>query len=643
MANNSYQINFSDSVKNNNGGVGIYVPEQQSVSVSNLTLIGRNWPGYAQAIDQNFLYLLENSASSSAPDNAVEGQLWYDSAHQVLKVRNGLSAWIPVNGVWQVSATSTGDFPSDQGSPKPGDIWVNTLTDELKIYNGNTWILVGPTTTTGTKNGAYPTILVDNAEQPHSVIIMYLNDVAVEIIAKEAFKPNPIISGFNYLNIGVNLNSSISSNTPIFSGLTTVASSLQQVSTAGLIQTVSGNSFIRNDINQSINGQFVINDDNGLKIGKSTSTVIIEKSFDKAVFTNAWFGGQFVFKTFDTNKKIHQILTINGYTSTGTVGINQINPQKELDVNGSGNITNQLFVNYSTSSDYPAYQSTKFIVGGGSSLAGNVNIGSSLYVSSTSTFVGTSTFRSTILSANSNSNIGSTLIPFNQIYAKEIGKDDAATYTTIYHGVLKGSANSLTTATNFSLNGVIASQSPVPFDGTQRNLSMTTTVTVKLIKDLASYPIGSIFAGSTQLIPLSSDLIPIYTAGAVDRTVGIYNVTKGSFLGDVLPKLTPPGTLAPYAGTVLPKDLNGNLTWVWCDGAAYDTGNQLYSALYKVIGTTYGSYTSGASYFLVPNLNGPTTTTNSGGDGPFNLYTTSTVGVANQSVPSRGIRYIIKL
>ena len=76
----------------------------------------------------------------------------------------------------------------------------------------------------------------------------------------------------------------------------------------------------------------------------------------------------------------------------------------------------------------------------------------------------------------------------------------------------------------------------------------------------------------------------------------------------------------------------------------YFINNLQYTALYSAIGTTYGGYTVGSSnYFLVPNLNGSSIISGDGGDGPFSMYTTSTIGAASRSIPSVGIKYIIKL
>jgi hypothetical protein len=67
-AKNSYPITVADNTKFNGVGTG------------NLTLLGRNYPGYGQVLAENFIRVLENSASSVPPVNPIEGQLWFDTS-----------------------------------------------------------------------------------------------------------------------------------------------------------------------------------------------------------------------------------------------------------------------------------------------------------------------------------------------------------------------------------------------------------------------------------------------------------------------------------------------------------------------------------------------------------------------------------
>lgn len=53
---------------------------------TSLALPGRNYAGYGQALDTNFVHLAENFASPTPPVNALRGQLWYNTNNATLYV-----------------------------------------------------------------------------------------------------------------------------------------------------------------------------------------------------------------------------------------------------------------------------------------------------------------------------------------------------------------------------------------------------------------------------------------------------------------------------------------------------------------------------------------------------------------------------
>jgi len=53
---------------------------------SSLGLPGRNYAGYGQTLDTNFVHILENFASNTAPANPLTGQLWFNTNSNILYV-----------------------------------------------------------------------------------------------------------------------------------------------------------------------------------------------------------------------------------------------------------------------------------------------------------------------------------------------------------------------------------------------------------------------------------------------------------------------------------------------------------------------------------------------------------------------------
>lgn len=70
----AYRVDYFDSTK-----PSIIVQDGTLNKDTHVTLVGKNWYGYGEAMAENLLHLLENFASATAPDEskAVAGQLWF--------------------------------------------------------------------------------------------------------------------------------------------------------------------------------------------------------------------------------------------------------------------------------------------------------------------------------------------------------------------------------------------------------------------------------------------------------------------------------------------------------------------------------------------------------------------------------------
>ena len=92
------------------------------------------------------LSLLENFASGAAPTNPVEGQLWYNSLEGILQIWDN-TQWKAASNIQK----STSE-PSVE-SAKVGELWVDTTNQQLYVFSGSSWILVGPNFSTGLQSG----------------------------------------------------------------------------------------------------------------------------------------------------------------------------------------------------------------------------------------------------------------------------------------------------------------------------------------------------------------------------------------------------------------------------------------------------------------------------------------------------------
>lgn len=120
----------------------ITVPDGSiNIADTSVTLVGRNYPNYGQALADNFVHMVENFASPTPPSSPVTGQVWYDSTDDELvpgvkrvgklKVYDGIK-WRSINNVY----TSTNIVAQNE----IGDILVEvTATNTIKVYDGSNW------------------------------------------------------------------------------------------------------------------------------------------------------------------------------------------------------------------------------------------------------------------------------------------------------------------------------------------------------------------------------------------------------------------------------------------------------------------------------------------------------------------------
>lgn len=428
----STTINYSDPNK-----TPIVISDNTINHATSIYLVGSKVVGYGQYINDSILWLLENFANKTAPINPTEGQLWYDTTYptnKILKIYNGAS-WVPSSGVYQQTADPSLN-PSN--NLKNGDIWVNTATLQLKVWNGTEWILVGPSNPTNGKNGSYSEIWFDNIGTPpgqHSVIVNYIDDQPISVVSKDSFVPNPVRAGFTKLVPGLNV------STETFDGVTAKISGLSDTALGlkltGVADPVSADYFLRTDINGgTIDGYININSDAGIRIGSVNRTVFIERdSQNVALFSNRLNGGSIGLSVIKDNV-LNQILTVDG--NHQRVGINKKSPVAALDVNGTGRFSGDVNIT-STSS-------TALQVSGGLTVDKSVTIGTV----SGSTFVsnGVSTFNKNIsvgevsvagaaIEPNSASihDLGSISKPFRTVYASNFA-NTSTVYTMVSTGMI---------------------------------------------------------------------------------------------------------------------------------------------------------------------------------------------------------------
>jgi hypothetical protein len=225
-----------------------------------IKLIGKNYAGYGQVQNENFVYLLENFASTTQPSKPVRGQVWFDSANRKLKFYDGIK-WRTTGGAEIGGSQPTG--------LTVGDFWYDTANNQLYAWNGSQYILVGPQGVVG--SGTTQMIsraVLDNQNPPvaHPIIEAVINDNTQFIISHDAFTlgSSNTITGFTGIKKGVTLaytnpTTGITSTDDRFWGTASNADKLGGIAASNFVQAGSAN--FDSEVHFSDLGYFVGNSD----------------------------------------------------------------------------------------------------------------------------------------------------------------------------------------------------------------------------------------------------------------------------------------------------------------------------------------------------------------------------------------------
>lgn len=170
---------------------------------TSLKFVGRSYVGYGEIQNENFLHLMESFANDAPPPRPLDGQLWFDTSTNTLNVYNG-NNWSPV------SAASPTVTPPE--NPSLGSLWFNSANKTLNVWNGVDWTLVGPETVEGFGiTRARSTTLVDSNGNLNPVILLTADDIVVAIVSSKAFtiSQTPGIPGFVNLSAGITVSSAL--------------------------------------------------------------------------------------------------------------------------------------------------------------------------------------------------------------------------------------------------------------------------------------------------------------------------------------------------------------------------------------------------------------------------------------------------
>jgi hypothetical protein len=287
------------TVNKTNGAVLATVADGTIDTSTDLVLVGKNYAGYGEFLNENTVKLLENFANTSAPSSPLAGQLWWDTTNTLLKVYNG-SAFVVIS-----AATASASQPSNNVT---GSLWWDTTNGQLKVYNGSSFVTVGPTFTAaqGT-SGAIVETVTDSGATDHVVVKLYAGGTVVGTVSKDTqFTPQSAIAGFTTISPGIQLSSTVSGAK--LHGTSTDSDALGGVAAAN---------YLRSNANDTTSGTLGVLNDTGLSIGVDQDLTVSVSGSDVTV-KNVTTDGDVIFNVNDGGSDT-VAMTIDGATARVTV------------------------------------------------------------------------------------------------------------------------------------------------------------------------------------------------------------------------------------------------------------------------------------------------------------------------------------
>jgi len=240
------------------GGQLVVLEDGTLDTSTSIGLVGRNYVGYGETQNENFLFLLENFANDNPPSRPITGQTWYNTDVGTLNVYNG-TTWTPVG------SAITSDVEPEGFD---GGIWYKDTTDQLFVFDSGFWKLIGPEGVDGFgTTRVLSTKILDSNGVTHAAVKLIVDGTVLAICTNDDFTIDvtDAVDGFLILQAGINL----STNRPIIGALT------------GNAQTAS-----RLSPGRSINGIF-FDGQNDVTVKSSTTNILTKGTY----LTGANFDG----------------------------------------------------------------------------------------------------------------------------------------------------------------------------------------------------------------------------------------------------------------------------------------------------------------------------------------------------------------
>lgn len=313
------------------------VDGQVDTTSTDITLVGRNYKGFGEFLNENYIKILENFAKTSAPGNPLTGQLWYDTAEERLKIYNG-----------ETFKSAGGPVVSNvQPNLVIGDLWIDSENNKLYFFDGADLVLVGPNYDAAQGKTAFEAVTVlDNNSQDQTVLFLYIAGSLAGVLSSSTFIPLVNITGYplNPDDLTIPRRQIIRQGfNPVndnfwFRG--TAQSTRSLISDAG--EEFTEANFMKTDRNTTTSGNIKIRNSGGLSIGVAdTEYLVLKIASEISTIETQRSNKDFTIRTRRGNS-FDNAFYVNA--TQKRVGIFTNVPSTTFDVSGAGRFTGDLEV-----------------------------------------------------------------------------------------------------------------------------------------------------------------------------------------------------------------------------------------------------------------------------------------------------------
>tara|TARA_B100000900_G_scaffold378486_1_gene362687 strand:- start:33 stop:1850 length:1818 start_codon:yes stop_codon:yes gene_type:complete len=312
------------------------------VNSTSLTLVGRNYTGYGEAFNENFIKLLENFSNANSPTNPIPGQVWWDTSEARLKVYEG-TVFKAVGGPF---------VQKTQPNMVAGDLWMDNVNNQLYFFDGTDLSLAGPIYKAPQgETGFRIESVLDTQDRSRTLASLYLGNGTDGTTSRAAVISNveftPAV-GYGITGITGNIKKGINiidKDNFLFEGTADAAKALIKADGT----KVGADNFVSSTTNNTVTGSLTVSNSAGVTIGPNANQVqsIIGNSF---VTANQQLDENYSIRVTSTAAGSQQVDAIFIDSANKRIGIFDNTPEYTLDVTGDIRVTGNLLVEGSSAS-----------------------------------------------------------------------------------------------------------------------------------------------------------------------------------------------------------------------------------------------------------------------------------------------------